>query len=167
MAAKSLVTFTYLCQHTGLSLLSFIIGLSSLINSSRATCYYPDGTVAPQDTACTDSVAESTCCGQGYACLSNRICMATGDEIKKQGASLYVRGSCTDQSWRSSNCPQFCINSDDLLSGGMGIAKCSNETIDEYYCIDTDDNTVSCDSETNVIVFQGKQRPFRSKYIDH
>ncbi|RHZ47885.1 uncharacterized protein CDV56_104015 [Aspergillus thermomutatus] len=54
-------------------------------NPSLSTCYYPDGSVAPQDTPCQDSTKQATCCGQGYACLSNSICMATGDEIKKPG----------------------------------------------------------------------------------
>lgn len=135
---------------------SLLILLSISLRLVAAVCYYPDGSVSPQDTACLNNGDNSTCCGQGYACLSNNICEATGDEIKKPGASLYVRGSCTDPTWRSNNCPQFCINPDyDLLSGGMGIAKCANTTLDEYYCIDGLDDTVDCSSETDVLFFQG------------
>lgn len=121
---------------------------------ATAICYYPDGSVAPQDTACMDNEEASTCCGQGYACLSNNICMSTGDEIQKSGASTYVRGSCTDQTWRSNNCPLFCIGPTDLLSGGNGIAQCPG-TENEYYCIDAADDTTNCGTETNVLIFYG------------
>lgn len=127
--------------------------------SSYGICYYPDGSVAPQDTPCSDTSAESTCCGQGYACLSNNICMATGDEIIKNGATLYVRGSCTDQKWRSSSCPLFCINPKepnfDLVAGGTGISKCDKTKDDVYYCIDENTNNVDCEKLVNVLSFQG------------
>ncbi|KAF7121625.1 hypothetical protein CNMCM5793_009096 [Aspergillus hiratsukae] len=110
---------------------------------SLSACYYPD----------------ATCCGQGYACLSNSLCMATGDEIKKTGATLYVRGSCTDPTWRSSACPLFCINPDppnsDNLAGGQEIVKCPNTALDMYYCIDYNMENVNCSAQHNVLIFQG------------
>lgn len=81
--------------------------------------------------------------------------MATGDEAQKADASLYVRGSCTDQSWKDASCPLFCIGSDDLRSGGMGIEKCPNTTLDEYYCIDSGDSSVNCAAQFNVFEFPG------------
>lgn len=36
----------------------------------------------------------------------------TGEEIKKHGATEFVRGSCTDRDWRSGSCPSFCVNPD-------------------------------------------------------
>src|SRR5690348_15730855 len=102
---------------------TYIFLIFTAFRSATAICYYPDGSVAPQDTACQDNDEESTCCGQGYACLSNNICMSTGDETQKAGATTFVRGSCTDKTWRSNNCPLFCINPTiDFLSGGNGIA---------------------------------------------
>ncbi|OHF04145.1 hypothetical protein CORC01_00484 [Colletotrichum orchidophilum] len=93
----------------------------------RAVCYYPDGSIAPNDTPCQDLTAESTCCGQGYACLSNSMCQATGKELSKDGATELVRGSCTDRSWRSSRCPLFCINPEtDNVAGGIGVARITN-----------------------------------------
>ncbi|KAF4157108.1 hypothetical protein CNMCM6069_005880 [Aspergillus lentulus] len=128
-------------------------------NPSLSACYYPDGSVAPQDTPCQDSTKQATCCGQGYACLSNSICMATGDEIKKPGASLYVRGSCTNQTWRSSACPLFGINQDppnrDNLAGGQGIEKCPNTDLDMYYCINHNMGNVNCSAQHQVLIFQG------------
>lgn len=137
-----------------------ILLLCLFFPSAHSICYYPDGTVSSQDTPCQDESEQSTCCGQGYACLSNNICIATGDEIEKPGASTYVRGSCTDKNWRSSSCPSFCINGEapnyDLLSGGMGIEKCANTTEDMYYCIDSGMEDVDCGEKKGVLSFQGQ-----------
>ena len=76
----------------------------------EAICYYPDGeTIAPQDVPCQNGPGDSVCCGPGYACLSNGLCM--GNNATHDGHSLvpYGRGSCTDKRWRSSACPAFCI----------------------------------------------------------
>lgn len=141
-----------LCCHS-ISLLLIIIA-----SRVEAICYYPDGSVSPQDTPCSDQTSESTCCGQGYACLTNNICMATGAELQKPDASIYVRGSCTDKNWRSSNCPLFCINPaapfNDNVSGGAGISKCPGNK-DMYYCVDFATDQVNCTTEKNVLIFQG------------
>ena len=105
----------------------------------RATYYYPDGvTVAAGDFPCTPD-GDSACCGDGFVCLSNNICMATGNEVLKAGQSLYVRGSCTDRTWKSRNCPSFCINpnppNQNVISGGNGIARCPYSTKYMFYCI--------------------------------
>jgi hypothetical protein len=142
------------------SLLRFIFLLAVLVAPATPICYYPDGSVAPQDVPCTDLTTQASCCGQGYACLglpSNFfLCEATGDEIKKPGASRYVRGSCTDKTWRSSNCPSVCVDpSKDNLAGGEGVAECANsDTL--FYCIDAGQSSVNCDNETNVLIFVGK-----------
>jgi hypothetical protein len=134
-----------------------------------STCYFPDSSVSPQDTPCEDTTEQSTCCGQGYACLSNHICMATGDEIQNPSATLYVRGSCTDPSWRSSDCPLFCINPDtpnyDDTVSSAGIGKCTNTTKDMYYCIDDDDDAVNCSAEQNVLIFEGSLSSRRWKVL--
>ena len=82
--------------------------------------------------------------------------MATGDELKKAGATKYVRGSCTDQSWRSSECPQFCIDPNvDNLTGGNGIGKCLGTTQDMYYCTGTGNTDNNCSASQNPLIFQG------------
>src|SRR5271168_3571089 len=156
MSTNSAVSLTYQYRKQRVSLFLLLLNLTGSVHSTSATCYYPDGSIAATDTPCSSS-GNSTCCGSGYACLSNRICMATGDEAQKPDASLYVRGSCTDQSWKDASCPLFCIGSDDLLSGGMGIAKCPNTTLDEYYCIDSGDSSVNCAAQFNVFEFPGNE----------
>lgn len=128
-----------------------------LLARARAACYYPDGSIAPNDTPCQDRTAESTCCGQGYACLSNGMCQATGKELQKGGATELVRGACTDRSWRSSSCPLFCINPEtDNVGGGIGVAKCVGTAEELYYCINSVQDRVNCTAKQNVLFFQGK-----------
>ncbi|KAK1635862.1 hypothetical protein BDP81DRAFT_321944 [Colletotrichum phormii] len=135
--------------------LSLLITLLLSLAQVRAACYYPDGSIAPNDTPCQDLTAESTCCGQGYACLSNAMCEATGKELSKDGATELVRGSCTDRSWRSSTCPLFCINPEtDNVGGGIGVAKCEGTAEELYYCINSVMDTDNCTAKKNVLFFQ-------------
>ncbi|KAK2011027.1 hypothetical protein LZ32DRAFT_659970 [Colletotrichum eremochloae] len=102
-----------------------------------------------------DRTAESVCCGQGYACLSNGMCQATGKELQKGGATELVRGACTDRSWRSSSCPLFCINPEtDNVAGGIGVAKFQGTVEELYYCINTVQDRVNCTAKQNVLFFQ-------------
>ncbi|KAK1988565.1 hypothetical protein LZ30DRAFT_745029 [Colletotrichum cereale] len=127
----------------------------SLLSGVHAACYYPDGSIAPNDTPCQDRTAESVCCGQGYACLSNGMCQATGKELQKGGATELVRGACTDRSWRSSSCPLFCINPEtDNVAGGIGVARCQGTTEELYYCINAMQDQVNCTAKQNVLFFQ-------------
>jgi hypothetical protein len=141
----------------GFSLLLILFCLFSPIFS---VCYYPNGDVTTSDVPCSDTTAESACCSVGYICLSNGICMQSNDSIEAQSFSSYVRGSCTDQTWRSSYCPNFCVNANapysDDTAGGEGMAKCPNTTIDMYYCVDFDQSAVNCETRQNVVIFQGK-----------
>lgn len=123
-----------------------------LVPFALAICYYPDGSVSPQDLPRSDGNEDSTCCGPGYVCLSNNVCMATNLVPQVEGVyvSEYTRGSCTGKGWRSVNCPSFCVNDKspkfDLVSGGMGMARCDNNTsADVYYCIDQNTPNVNCD----------------------
>jgi hypothetical protein len=136
-----------------------------LAAQANALCYYPDGTPAPGDVPCTDSTENSVCCGTGYACLSNGICQATGDELQKPGASEFVRGSCTDKSFRSSSCPSFCGTPNvDNVSGGEGMQKCANTKQDIYWCINQQNidllQTEDPCSDQNAVVFFPGMRPY-------
>lgn len=86
--------------------------------------------------------------------------MKSDDPIEAGSSSSYVRGSCTDSTWRSSYCPNFCVDANaprmDDTAGGEGMAKCPNTDIDMYYCVDFDQSAVNCTTQQNVIVFQGK-----------
>jgi hypothetical protein len=140
--------------HDKISSILFVSYVTALFSGvARATCYYPDGCVSLQDTPCSDDTEHSTCCGQGYACLSNKMCMATGEELQKPGATVLVRGSCTDKDWRSSECPLFCINpATDNMPGGMGIRQCENNP-EFYFCNNSQGH--DCDTAENVLLFKG------------
>jgi hypothetical protein len=132
----------------------------SLLPSITAICYFPDGTIPRQDTPCRSS-GFSTCCGAGYACLSNNLCMLTEHVPNPgEGQSLYVRGSCTDESWNSEFCPNFCItpSNDDNSSGGQGVEKCRIAR-DRYYCINNQTEPLEtseiCSHSANFFEFAG------------
>ncbi|KAH6856258.1 hypothetical protein B0I37DRAFT_442955 [Chaetomium sp. MPI-CAGE-AT-0009] len=124
---------------------------------AEAACYYPSGRLSPNDTPCRDDTPHATCCGQGYACLSNGMCQATGEELVKSGASEFVRGACTDKTWRSSSCPLFCIEEGvDFLDGGNGVAKCENTADDLYFCINSRSaEEASCEENRKLLYFAG------------
>lgn len=124
---------------------------------AEAACYYPSGRLSPNDTPCRDDTPHATCCGQGYACISNGMCQATGEELAKAGASEFVRGACTDKTWRSSSCPLFCIEEDvDFLDGGNGVAKCENTSQDLYFCINSRSaEEASCEENRKLLFFPG------------
>lgn len=140
--------------------LSTLIALLLLFTSTcSAICYFPDGTTAPQDVPCNDDTGHSACCGQGYACLSNGVCTATGDELQKAGSSTYVRGSCTDSSWRSSSCPSFCVSPlYDNVAGGNGMGLCEGTTDVLFYCIDM--LSYNCTTQENVLLFLGERTAY-------
>lgn len=137
--------------------LSGLILFAQLASIASAACYYPNGDIAPNDTPCQDDTDNAVCCGQGYACLSNGICQATGKELQKPDATVFVRGSCTDRFFRSSKCPLFCIDPDiDSVNGGAGLEKCANTEKDMYYCINDNQDDVSCEDGEGVLYFAGK-----------
>jgi len=129
---------------------------------AQALCWFPDGTPATKNEPCLSS-GNSPCCGQGFACLSNGLCMLTpNDTSAGSGQSTYVRGSCTDRTWNDPHCPTFCVDpsNNDNMSGAEGVSKCDavgNQDI--YYCIDNSTSSVSdsnCASISNVFSFSGK-----------
>lgn len=122
----------------------------------RALCWFPDGqTVAVSDEPC-DPNGNSTCCGPGWACLSNNICERTSYVSNSSAGSQYVRGSCTDPTWNSPNCPRYCDNPaiGDNLQGGIGMLPCPNSDL-EWYCEDSGTSTLNCAATQGVFTFQG------------
>lgn len=71
------------------------------------SCYYPDTTVAAGDLSCNASAIVSTCCGKGWACLGNGLCLSTG-ESPDINRDIWARGSCTDRTWSSEKCVKPC-----------------------------------------------------------
>lgn len=78
--------------------------LAHFIRVTSAACYQPDGTILQDDTACNPNAEQSYCCATGWSCLSDGICL-----INQSGSNFYYRGTCTDKSWDSQKCPQFCL----------------------------------------------------------
>src|SRR5438876_2185174 len=74
------------------------------LSTTAQTCYYPDGSRARDYTyvPCVNGT-HSTCCipSEGDVCLSNNICFYTTGDYP-------FRGACTDSTWSSNACPQFC-----------------------------------------------------------
>ncbi|OJD14218.1 hypothetical protein ACJ73_09105 [Blastomyces percursus] len=117
-----------------------------------AVCYYRNGNVTPADVPCHDT-GPSTCCPVGYACLSNNVCVNPKAENETVG---YIRGSCTDKSWRAGQCPAFCIRGgkpwNDTLGGVQPMRKCENTDEDLYYCVDDNVGAVDCDAKNDAVV---------------
>lgn len=72
--------------------------------SQDATCHYPNGDVATGDFPCFLDQDQSPCCGSGTICEESGLCRVAGSI----GVSDLIRGSCTDASWASSDCPIYC-----------------------------------------------------------
>ncbi|PWY68144.1 hypothetical protein BO83DRAFT_87284 [Aspergillus eucalypticola CBS 122712] len=83
-------------------LLFLLLATCTPTSSATATCYYPDGTIASNNVPCS-SDTYSACCGKSDVCLSNNLCMDTGEQ-----PYVLSRGACTDPNWESDNCPSVC-----------------------------------------------------------
>ena len=78
-----------------------------------ATCYWQNSTlapddpysIAPDDTACFPDQDNSPCCGTGWTCLSDGVCY-----INIDNGDYYYRGTCTDRTWNSQQCPGWCFS---------------------------------------------------------
>ncbi|KAF2738372.1 hypothetical protein EJ04DRAFT_541325 [Polyplosphaeria fusca] len=109
------------------------IGLSAilaLLTTSSADCFFPNGNVVPSDTACNPNAIVSACCFDGQACLSNGLCVS--DPHNETLARLH-RGTCTDQQWKSGNCPRQCLDVDD---NGAPVYSCNQTNTESYCCYD-------------------------------
>lgn len=134
--------------------------------STDAPCFFPNSTAAAADMApCGGAGADTThshCCNQGWACLSNGLCMAAGQDPAQLAGATLVRGACTDQTWTSPDCPRWCTNAEDLddLNVPQPIAACQ-AVPGAFYCANSDD-AADCDEEEEVIRFSGTFSPSNS-----
>lgn len=145
-----------LTQSSTIHLILLHAVLSSVVN---ADCYYPKGNIARHDTPChyvigTGLTAHSACCMLGYDCLSNGICKLTRDTPDRLSPE-YMRGSCTDETWKHIACPRFCLGENlDVLDAGQAMVKCENTTKDVYYCRNS--GLRDCATTRGMLVFQGR-----------
>ena len=95
---------------TSISLFPLLLLVAPRLAS--ATCYWQNSTlapddpysIAPDDTACFPDQDNSPCCGTGWTCLSDGVCY-----IEIDGGEYYYRGTCTDRTWDSQQCPGWCF----------------------------------------------------------
>ena len=72
---------------------------------ANTKCYYPDGSISTGDIPCNSAAAGnsvSACCGQSDICLDNGLCFV------QESSPTVARGSCTDETWQSLQCAQYC-----------------------------------------------------------
>ncbi|KAM0438757.1 hypothetical protein ACHAPT_001515 [Fusarium lateritium] len=126
-------------------LLLAILLTARLANSQ---CYYPDGQEAPRDVPCDPDAEASPCCAPGYMCISTGMCQA----LEYAGTSRFARGSCSQQDWSSSNCPNFCTEADGELTGGTDVTRCQGYS-DRFFCPRTSNAKDVCGDPKKALTF--------------
>ncbi|KAK0799077.1 hypothetical protein LTR87_009318 [Friedmanniomyces endolithicus] len=96
------------------------------------SCYWPAETQANSNwTPCDASKSASHCCHAEDLCLNNGYCFAQAGSGNGFPNRL-VRGACTDRSWQSGSCPQYCA---DVSAGGeQTIALVQDEANGRFCC---------------------------------
>ncbi|OKL55319.1 hypothetical protein UA08_09392 [Talaromyces atroroseus] len=120
--------------------LSIATGILSPLAAATQTCYYPDKSIASSDIPCGNGT-HVACCGEGAVCLSNGLCMDVFQPF------TLARSSCTDQSWTSGNCPNYCLQDSSFNKSGCSIVLYSYlDSTAEYCCnnIDAEDDSAIC-----------------------
>ena len=80
--------------------------------ANTQTGYFPDGSVANDDAPCHSASIDdeqNACCFVFDICLNNNPCLA------QIGPQIITRGSCTDKSWLSPECSQYCPDGNDFF----------------------------------------------------
>ena len=75
---------------------------------SAQTCFSEAGEAVEGDRPCFDSTEFSFCCGEGYTCLENFVCEYNGSTNSGVEVGQLARGTCSDPSWQSPDCPRYC-----------------------------------------------------------
>jgi len=119
-----------------LLLLLVLLPMASLTSPS-APCYFPDGTYIDFDAPCFPDRPQSFCCGRNHTCMSNGLCRWPDAEMPSPLA--YIRGSCTDRTWNSPECPQHCANK--LFNTAEIVTSCPSN---QYCCSTIDDYSDAC-----------------------
>ncbi|KAF2802132.1 uncharacterized protein BDZ99DRAFT_483148 [Mytilinidion resinicola] len=114
--------------------------------ASNLTCYYPDG-LENRGDACNPTSSVSQCCGPGFVCLGNGLCLP-GPEDTKSYDWKYYRSGCTDPIWASPTCPNFCLGPNDSIDSGQGIQSCSGGP--NRYCCAHSRRMDCCSNSTNI-----------------
>jgi len=82
------------------------LGRVAFAVSELQPCYAPNGDLAQGGNfPCFLDQDVSPCCGEGSICEASGLCKVAGST----GVSDLIRGSCTDRTWNSPECPQYCL----------------------------------------------------------
>ncbi|KAL4906787.1 hypothetical protein BDW74DRAFT_127437 [Aspergillus multicolor] len=126
--------------------LSFVLHSALFSVALAARCYYTDGTFAlDEQQPCFPEKEVSACCGiaktngdENDYCLTNGLCL--GQVSGYTGFMLL--NSCTDSSWESDDCPNFCPKSMQV-SYGIHILPCLGKSNKQWCC--STDGSDCCD----------------------
>lgn len=89
-------------------------------NSDNHLPFNTTNNYADNDRPCYPDRPTSFCCGIGEICSSNKLCIGGPGT----GYMPYNRGTCTDRTWQSPECPQFCRSSSTLQLCGPDLYCC-------------------------------------------
>ena len=128
----------------------FILAIALSATLVHAQCYYPDGGEALRDVPCKPDAEVSACCAEGYICVSTGMCQF----VEYAGTGRFARGSCTNQDWSSSECPNFCTDAEGEEAGGTDVTRCQGYT-DRFFCPRSQNANV-CKDESKALTFAGK-----------
>lgn len=146
----------------------FVLCLNFLAKAQVPSCFYPNGAHADHDYACNLTSEVSFCCGINDVCLENKICVGNGYDGST--AMPWNRGSCTDPTWQSPDCPKFCYTDDpaNKPSGGSWIVQCKpNEAPNDVCCYDTTaSEPLQCCTNTTATTFTLQGEPSAMRAIE-
>ncbi|CBF76644.1 hypothetical protein AN4846.2 [Aspergillus nidulans FGSC A4] len=125
----------------------FILHSTLLSVTIAAKCYYTDGTFAlDEQQPCFPEKEHSACCGiaktngdENDYCLTNGLCLG---QVKGY-TGFVLLNSCTDSSWESDDCPNFCPKSMQA-SYGIHILPCLENSNNQWCC--STDGSDCCDN---------------------
>ncbi|KAI9669568.1 MAG: hypothetical protein M1817_004611 [Caeruleum heppii] len=111
---------------------TLLAALLLAVSTVDAMCFFPNGSRSVLDVPCNPGQQDSVCCYSQEACLSNKLCKVAPTPLFP--AVRYNRGTCTDQNWRSAECPNFCLDVQAWAPNPM--YSCNNTGEDSYCCND-------------------------------
>lgn len=106
-----------------------LLTVLSSISAVRAAkqCFFPNGT-AGDWTPCNEQQEHSACCAPEDACLSNNYCFQQRPAPDQYSLRI-SRGMCTDQSWESPNCPDYCSDGKHMQSHATSRASLTHDPL--------------------------------------
>ncbi|CAG8971510.1 hypothetical protein HYALB_00005406 [Hymenoscyphus albidus] len=133
------------------------------VEGEKRQCFFPNGNKADSDTNC-NAGTESVCCGRGFVCLENGVCMDNSTMVDGKIAGTLWRGSCTDSTWNSPLCPKYCNLPSGPLQGNLGsgqaLGKCPGSD-NTFYCKRDGLINICADPDTQFVI-QGSAIPINT-----